>query len=114
MLTPGRIVLYKLNEFDVAAIAERRDRTGIGGNRACLNDIHPAIVVRTWDGKLANLQVLLDGHDTHWATSRAEGQEAGEWHWPARAETRTSDSATSDEGPKPEPIPPLADPESTP
>lgn len=114
MLTPGRIVLYKLNEFDVAAIADRRERSGIGGNRACLNDIYPAIVVRTWDGEKANLQVLLDGHDVHWATSRAEGQEAGEWHWPARAETRASDSATSDEEPEPEAIPPHIEPETIP
>ncbi|GAA4560510.1 hypothetical protein [Planotetraspora kaengkrachanensis] len=33
---------------------------------------------------VCNLQVLLDGNDAYWATSRTEGDEPGRWSWPPR------------------------------
>ncbi|WP_318202975.1 hypothetical protein [Streptomyces sp. SCL15-4] len=95
----GRIVHYQLTEQDATDINRRRkdfhesrgaeDRTGyIGhvGNRVAEGDQFPAIIVRVWDESTVtcNLQVLLDGNDTYWATSRAEGAEPGHWTWPPR------------------------------
>jgi hypothetical protein len=42
------------------------------------------MVVRTFGGPAANLQVHLDGTDTYWATSRCEGEGPGFWAWPPR------------------------------
>lgn len=95
----GRIVHYRLTEQDANDINRRRkdhheicrsgDRSGfVGhvGNRVAEGDLFPAVIVRVWDESTVtcNLQVLLDGTDTYWATSRAEGTEAGRWTWPPR------------------------------
>jgi hypothetical protein len=48
----------------------------------------PMMIVRTWSDTSENLvqgQVLLDGNDTYWATSRTCGEQAGMWRWPERA-----------------------------
>ncbi len=104
--TVGRIVHYQLSEYDAADINRRRsdadafrranprpDQPGeLGatghvmhvGNHAAEGQVCPAIVVRTFGGDAANLQVLLDGTDTYWATSRTEGDQPGQWSWPAR------------------------------
>jgi hypothetical protein len=85
--TLGRIVLYTLNEQDAAMIRNQRIAAngGMLGNRVETGQVYPAIVVRTFGGSAANLQVLLDGPDTYWATSRAEGDGEGRWAWPPRA-----------------------------
>jgi hypothetical protein len=31
---------------------------------------------------MVNLQVVLDGNDHYWATSRIQGDEPGQWRWP--------------------------------
>ena len=100
--TIGRIVHYTLTQADADAINKRRtdwernrhdevsgDRGGKGyiahvGNHAAAGDVCPAMVVRTFDGHAANLQVHLDGTDTYWATSRTEGDGEGHWAWPPR------------------------------
>lgn len=102
--TVGRIVHYKLSEWDVAAINRRRAdyqntlRAGEGnatgyvahvGNDVRAGDDYPAIVVRCWftdytPESCVNLQVLLDGNDSYWATSRRQGDENGQWRWPER------------------------------
>ncbi len=93
--TIGRTVLYILTAADADAINQRRAHPRGGasedaghrnfvGNRASEGDICPAVVVRTFGGPAANLQVLLDGNDTYWATSRSEGDGPGFWAWPAR------------------------------
>lgn len=105
--TIGRIVHYTLTEADAKAINKRRadfyafqqtlagtpdpgHRGATGhvahtGNQASAGDVCPAMVVRTFGGTAANLQVHLDGTDTYWATSRSEGDTAGSWAWPPRA-----------------------------
>lgn len=107
--TIGRIVRYTLTEADADAINKRRadfdahKRTLAGtpdpghrgatghvahvGNHASAGDTYPAMVVRVFDEAkpTANLQVHLDGTDTYWATSRAEGDGNGFWTWPPRA-----------------------------
>jgi hypothetical protein len=83
--TIGRIVHYTLTEADASVINKRRaDSDDHMGNHASAGDTYPAVVVRTFGGPAANLKVLLDGTDTHWATSRCEGEGAGFWAWPPR------------------------------
>lgn len=116
MISIGRIVHYKLSQDDAQDINSRRHdflayqreakpplspggrgRTGhIGhwGNAVRPGDIFPAMVVKVWpnhpDG-LVNLQVYLDGNDVLWATSRAEGDEEGQWYWPVRREPQVTE-----------------------
>ncbi|MEU1810934.1 hypothetical protein [Micromonospora aurantiaca (nom. illeg.)] len=71
--TIGRIVHYTLSEHDADAIEARRGGARGVNNRAEAGQTYPAIVVRTFGGD-ANLQVMLDGPDTYWATSRGEGE----------------------------------------
>lgn len=107
--TIGRVVHYQLNAADADAINRRRadheayrrtaaavpagepgslasGHVGHVGNHAAEGDICPAVVVRTWGStpatSSANLQVLLDGNDSYWATSRCEGDGPGRWVWP--------------------------------
>lgn len=93
----GRIVHYTLSTTDADEINRRRKdfrvarsaEVGSGfighvGNVATAGDVCPAVVVRTFGPDVANLQVLLDGNDSYWATSRSEGSDQGYWAWPAR------------------------------
>lgn len=73
----GSIVLYTLSEQDVKEIIERRRQVGAviaRGNTPTVGQEYPAIVLADWGGS-ANLRVLLDGYDEHWATSRPEWTE---------------------------------------
>jgi hypothetical protein len=101
--TVGRIVHYKLNDADAEAINRRRadwsdsvkangrpPATGHQahvGNHAEAGQVFPAQIVRVFDPEsgCANLQVVLDGNDTYWATSRSKGDQPGYWTWPERA-----------------------------
>lgn len=88
--TIGRIVYYTLTEQDANNILAKRAKVaGDGpavGNHAAAGDVYPAMVVRVFDptSGTSNLQVMLDGTDTYWATSRKEGAEPGTWAWPPR------------------------------
>lgn len=92
--TIGRIVHYKLSEHDAREINTRRNvRTEAGfrhhvGNHAEAGQVYPAQIVRVFDPDgetgTCNLQVSLDGNDTHWATSRKTGDDEGAWTWPPR------------------------------
>ena len=93
----GATVLYRLTQDDAEKINKRRadhynfgrtlgqvlftGHVGHTGNSARADDLAPAIVVRAFDepSPSANLQVLLDGNDTYWATSRSHGMQAGQW-----------------------------------
>lgn len=98
--TIGGIVHYKLSASDAEQINRRRqDWVGTcaeyggppgdgyqahAGNSAAEGEVCPAVVVRTFGGTSANLQVWLDGSDSFWATSRGEGDGPGTWAWPTR------------------------------
>jgi hypothetical protein len=89
-VTVCRIVLYRLSESDVEQIETLRTyRPGVlqsRGNAPHVGDVFPAIVVRVFDDGSANLQVMLDGPDTHWVTSRRRDEtDRGCWYWPPRA-----------------------------
>lgn len=90
----GDVVLYRLTAADVIHINRWRldfHRNGaaesqlgfIGhiGNSLQEGDVLPAVVVRVHAESTVtcNVQVLLDGNDAFWATSRAEGTDAGQW-----------------------------------
>lgn len=105
--TIGCLVHYALSASDAASINTRRadykafeashvhpheaghpgasGHVAHYGNHATEGDLCPAMVVRTFGGTAANLQVFLDGNDVLWVTSRNEGTEAGTWRWPERA-----------------------------
>jgi hypothetical protein len=92
----GRRVLYSLTEQDAAAISSQRQayiqRNEPGdkalqvhqGNVVKAGQFFPADIVAVFGGS-ANLQVHLDGTDSYWATSRAQGMGPGMWHYPPRA-----------------------------
>ena len=108
--TIGRIVHYRLSQYDADAINKRRadfqafrsnfsgpsDPGQAGadghmahvGNHATAGDVYPAVIVRVWNEPTitVNAQVHLDGNDVYWATSRTEGDQPGQWTWPPRAE----------------------------
>lgn len=77
-VTAGRIVHYRVAEFDSA---ERSNGVAPG-------DLLPAIVVRVWEDSpdhRVQLQVFTDSPvGTVWKTSIAQGDAHGQWSWPAR------------------------------
>lgn len=106
--------LYKIGSGDADVIDKRRSdfdayrakharhttpepgdpaATGHVGNTVRAGDEYPAMVVRDWNSAAdtVNLKVLLDGDDTHWATSGIQGDEPGQWHWPPRVEREPGD-----------------------
>lgn len=83
--TVGRHVLYTLSGHDADTITVARKAAGphlVQGNSVDEGQVYPATVVRTFGGDHVNLQVMLDGTDVYWATSRAEGTGPGTWSWP--------------------------------
>ncbi len=102
--TIGRIVLYVLSTADAAAIKLQRIVKGPGydqhkaqehpdqfpqgpGNPAKAGNVYPATVVSVFGAgpdASCNLQVMLDGPDLYWATSRSNDdadKAPGSWHW---------------------------------
>lgn len=91
--SPGRIVAYTLSAQDAEQINKRRrdafqswranDGTQVHvGNEVSEGEVYPMVIVRVWgSGETAavNGQVLLDGCDAFWATSRIQGE--GPFHW---------------------------------
>ena len=100
--TQGRIVLYRLSQYDADQINRRRKdyvervawfsaiRPGVqvhAGNIVSVGDVFPAMIVQVWGPdptSSVNLQVHLDGTDTYWATSRHVGEKDGDYFWPTR------------------------------
>ena len=99
----GSLVHFKVAENQAKAINRRRldfakyrstdpAYTDTGyvahfGNEVRAGDVFPAVIVRVWDGgRLVNAQVFLDGTDTFWATSAAEGDHNGGYFWPTTTE----------------------------
>jgi hypothetical protein len=92
----GRIVHYVLTDVDAYEVNRSRNDSYMAnstrayvGNLARRGDHLPAIV--TWvpnkERGYINAQVLLDGNDSMWVTTRSysEELEPGTWHWAERA-----------------------------
>lgn len=98
----GQRVLYTLGPSDAEAINRRREdyaafrrsakhdvqgesgrngHQGHFGNSADSGQQYPATIVRVFDPNTttANLQVMLDGNDTYWATSVQLGDGPGRY-----------------------------------
>ncbi len=76
----GQLVTYRLSAVDAALIGQRRLERSLIGNQPVAGQEFPAHVVAVSStGATVNLQVILDGEDTYWATSRALGVKPGEW-----------------------------------
>lgn len=103
MATVGRVLHYVLTSENADQINRRRtngssiaarmkaDPTAWPagaqahiGNEAHEGQIFPLIVTRVWSPGCVNGQVLLDGNDAFWVTSRTEGTDPGTWQWPPR------------------------------
>lgn len=98
IVSVGTIVIYTLNDYDAEKINKRRTdanqqaqdkaapkNTGFQvhyGNNVSEGDKCPMIVTMYIDEGRLNGQVILDGNDTFWATSRAFGTGPGTWNWP--------------------------------
>lgn len=90
--TLGRIVHYTLTQDDANTINRRRsgratrERVDVHtlGNFAEAGQTFPGVVVRASGGTTVNLQLMLDGADGLWLTSRTEGTKPGTWAWPPR------------------------------
>ncbi len=101
--TIGRIVHFRLTAEQAAAINRRRDDFKVFvlgshppglqayvGDCASPGEVVPLIIVRVWPDEFGagkpgvNGQAILDGNDTLWVTSAAEGTEPGQWSWPPR------------------------------
>lgn len=102
----GRIVHYKLSEQDATQINKRRsdfaktlreshkegkplDSGYVAhiGNNAEAGQVFPAMIVRVWGStpeSVVQLQVFLDGADTLWACSVAQGDGERQYIWPPR------------------------------
>jgi hypothetical protein len=92
----GQDLLYCLTKLDADQITDSRQRAAQAGVEwphqitstgadVAEGDLYPAKVVRLLsldpeDG--LNLQVFLDGTDTHWVQMAAEGIGPGTWCWP--------------------------------
>lgn len=99
--TVGRIVHYKLSANDVTSINSSRSSGSAAveihgaqmrhGNPVSEGDVLPLVIARVWPDEYGpgilgvSGQVLLDGSDSLWVTSAAEGTEPGTWSWPARS-----------------------------
>lgn len=98
----GRIVHLRLSAECAKSINRRREdakcscigNAALGcvvhaGNSVKEGDIFPLLITRVWadqptDQTAVNGQVLLDGNDTFWATSVAQGDGSGQWFEPPR------------------------------
>lgn len=97
--TIGRIVHYHLTQDDAdhinarraLALAKARDEghahpTHVG-NSAAAGDVRPMVITQIWGDtseSAVNGQVMLDGNDLHWVTSRSHGEGLGRYQWPTR------------------------------
>lgn len=86
--TLGRIVHYTLTDEDVRRLDNDRITTLAYGNLPHAGDSVPAIVVGGMNAdapRTVNLQACLDGNDRLWIANAAEGEEAGQWHYPVKS-----------------------------
>ena len=75
--SPGRIVLYRLNDYDRVVLKEAgADNPNNGADEA------PAMIVRVFSDTCINLRVFVDGREPLWVTSKTPGDDEGQWRWP--------------------------------
>lgn len=82
----GRIVHYKLGEYDIKELDDRLGRAS-HLNPPMEGEIYPMLIVRVWadeptETTAVNGRVFLDGRHDHWVTSRQQGDGPGHWSDP--------------------------------
>lgn len=95
----GRMVHYRLSQQEADEIntlrkqawtdvrsktSNRNTKPARQGNDVVEGTVCAAIVTAVWSDNCVNLQVILDGNDSLWATSRSAGDQPGCWSWPER------------------------------
>lgn len=84
----GRIVQYRLNQYNVESIRERRASGVFQGNPVQEGDMVPMLICQPWGNpqptSAVNGQAFLDGNDSLWLTSVMCGEGPGTWSWPTR------------------------------
>jgi hypothetical protein len=82
-------VADEINARRNVAMADCRSKTSnrnvkpsVHGNDVNEGNVFPAMVVAAWSSNCVNLQVILDGNDSHWVTSANEGDQVGQWFRP--------------------------------
>ena len=90
MIANNLIVNYRLSAENAALINKRRSESTAApvmggqlhdGNEAREGQILPMVITAIWSDTLVNGQVFLDGNDSFWATSVAQGNEPGNWNY---------------------------------
>lgn len=97
--TLGRIVYYRLAQWNVEEINRRREdatremdyhrwkKNGVMlhvGNEVKAGQIVPATIVAVWGDtpeSAVNLKLFLDGSDEYWVSSTSVGDQDGRYHW---------------------------------
>ncbi len=76
--TLGRIVLYKLADYDCS------DSSKVNGAKA--GDVVPAIITKVWNAETGcvNMTVFVDGPAPMWKTSVLPSDAEAGWSWPPR------------------------------
>lgn len=96
--TIGRIVHYHLSGGDLDRINRKRALSSAAfsdglverGNPTLPGQVVPLVVTAVWPDEYGpgtfgvNGQALLDGSDSLWVTSAAEGSKPGQWSWPPK------------------------------
>lgn len=81
--TIGQFVAYTLSQGDVDQIRANRGTSGnsLRGNAPAAGEVYPMLITRTWgppsERTAVNGQVVLDGNDTLWVTSRIQHLDEG-------------------------------------
>lgn len=80
----GRIVLYRVGEFDNDVLRNNSVQPG---------DVLPAVIVRAWPQDVCNLRVFPDGPGVEWKTSVSRGDSPGQWNWPVIEKEANTETA---------------------
>lgn len=91
----GDIVLYTLSEADLEQLEPLAEWASYT-DQPCAGDQLPAIVMRVWSDRSANLTLFLDGPDTCWLTHRHVAP-SEHWEAPGFIVRKAGDPATADD-----------------
>lgn len=86
----GRVVHYRLTQYDVDSIERRKTAAGAVANPHTVGQVVPLDIVLVWPDEHGagvpgvNGQAKIDGNFQLWITSAREGTEPGTWSWPPR------------------------------
>ena len=80
----GDTVQYRMTEYNLTDIIRNREQKEFIGNSIAISEPVAAIIVRVWTSTCVNIQLFLDGQDTHWVSSAMYNDNlmsAGTWRY---------------------------------